>query len=42
MTDEFSPRGLSELARPQPPMFYFRDPDGNALLIVSPAERGAR
>jgi catechol 2,3-dioxygenase-like lactoylglutathione lyase family enzyme len=28
--------GAVELAGPQPPMFYFRDPDGNALLIVQP------
>jgi catechol 2,3-dioxygenase-like lactoylglutathione lyase family enzyme len=26
--------GAVELAGPQPPMFYFRDPDGNALLII--------
>jgi catechol 2,3-dioxygenase-like lactoylglutathione lyase family enzyme len=26
--------GAVELAGPVPPMFWFRDPDGNALLIV--------
>lgn len=26
--------GAVEMAGPQPPMFYFRDPDGNALLII--------
>ena len=26
--------GAVELAGPQPPMFWFRDPDGNALLMV--------
>jgi catechol 2,3-dioxygenase-like lactoylglutathione lyase family enzyme len=26
--------GAFELAGPQPPMFYMRDPDGNKLLIV--------
>jgi catechol 2,3-dioxygenase-like lactoylglutathione lyase family enzyme len=28
--------GAVELAGPQPPMFYFRDPDGNTMLIVQP------
>lgn len=28
--------GAVELVGPQPPMFYFRDPDGNSLLIVQP------
>jgi len=28
--------GAVELAGPVPPMFWFRDPDGNALLIVQP------
>jgi catechol 2,3-dioxygenase-like lactoylglutathione lyase family enzyme len=28
--------GAVELAGPVPPMFWFRDPDGNALLIVEP------
>jgi catechol 2,3-dioxygenase-like lactoylglutathione lyase family enzyme len=28
--------GAVELAGPEPPMFYFRDPDGNKLLIVQP------
>lgn len=26
--------GAVELVGPVPPMFWFRDPDGNALLIV--------
>ena len=26
--------GPVEMAGPAPPMFYFRDPDGNTLLIV--------
>jgi catechol 2,3-dioxygenase-like lactoylglutathione lyase family enzyme len=26
--------GAVEMAGPQPPMFYLRDPDGNALLII--------
>jgi len=26
--------GAVEMAGPVPPMFYFRDPDGNSLLIV--------
>jgi catechol 2,3-dioxygenase-like lactoylglutathione lyase family enzyme len=26
--------GAAELVGPQPPMFYVRDPDGNALMIV--------
>ena len=25
-----------EIAGPVPPMFYFRDPDGNSLLVVQP------
>ena len=29
--------GPVETAGPVPPMFYFRDPDGNSLLIVQPA-----
>jgi catechol 2,3-dioxygenase-like lactoylglutathione lyase family enzyme len=29
--------GAVQMAGPVPPMFYFRDPDGNALLIVQPA-----
>jgi len=29
--------GPVEMSGPVPPMFYFRDPDGNALLIVQPA-----
>jgi catechol 2,3-dioxygenase-like lactoylglutathione lyase family enzyme len=28
--------GAVEKAEPQPPMFWFRDPDGNELLIVEP------
>jgi catechol 2,3-dioxygenase-like lactoylglutathione lyase family enzyme len=28
--------GAAELVGPNPPMFYFRDPDGNTLLIVEP------
>jgi catechol 2,3-dioxygenase-like lactoylglutathione lyase family enzyme len=28
--------GPVDTAGPVPPMFYFRDPDGNALLIVQP------
>ena len=28
--------GPVEMTGPAPPMFYFRDPDGNALLIVQP------
>jgi catechol 2,3-dioxygenase-like lactoylglutathione lyase family enzyme len=28
--------GAVELAGPVPPMFWFRDPDGNALLMVQP------
>jgi catechol 2,3-dioxygenase-like lactoylglutathione lyase family enzyme len=28
--------GAVELAGPSPPMFYFRDPDGNTLLVVQP------
>jgi catechol 2,3-dioxygenase-like lactoylglutathione lyase family enzyme len=30
--------GAAELVGPVPPMFYVRDPDGNALLIVEPSE----
>ncbi|HEY5171549.1 MAG TPA: VOC family protein [Acidimicrobiia bacterium] len=28
--------GAVKMAGPVPPMFYFRDPDGNALLVVQP------
>ena len=28
--------GAVEMSGPVPPMFYFRDPDGNSLLIVQP------
>ncbi len=28
--------GPVETAGPVPPMFYFRDPDGNSLLVVQP------
>jgi catechol 2,3-dioxygenase-like lactoylglutathione lyase family enzyme len=28
--------GPVEMSGPVPPMFYFRDPDGNALLLVQP------
>jgi catechol 2,3-dioxygenase-like lactoylglutathione lyase family enzyme len=28
--------GAAELVGPTPPMFYFRDPDGNALMVVQP------
>jgi catechol 2,3-dioxygenase-like lactoylglutathione lyase family enzyme len=28
--------GAVEQAEPQPPMFWFRDPDGNRLLLVEP------
>jgi catechol 2,3-dioxygenase-like lactoylglutathione lyase family enzyme len=28
--------GAVEMAGPQPPMFWVRDPDGNALLVVEP------
>jgi catechol 2,3-dioxygenase-like lactoylglutathione lyase family enzyme len=28
--------GAVELAGPVPPMFWFRDPDGNTLLVVEP------
>lgn len=28
--------GAVQMAGPAPPMFYFRDPDGNSLLIVQP------
>jgi catechol 2,3-dioxygenase-like lactoylglutathione lyase family enzyme len=28
--------GAVEQAGPTPPMFYFRDPDGNSLLVVQP------
>ena len=28
--------GAVETAGPVPPMFYFRDPDGNSLLMVQP------
>jgi catechol 2,3-dioxygenase-like lactoylglutathione lyase family enzyme len=30
--------GAVEMAGPEPPMFYLRDPDGNSLLIVEPSE----
>jgi catechol 2,3-dioxygenase-like lactoylglutathione lyase family enzyme len=29
---------VSRFGGPVPPMFWFRDPDGNALLIVEPSE----
>jgi hypothetical protein len=28
--------GAVEQKEPQPPMFWFRDPDGNQLLVVQP------
>jgi predicted enzyme related to lactoylglutathione lyase len=28
---------ISRMGDPVPPMFWFRDPDGNSLLIVQPA-----
>ena len=28
--------GAVEKAEPEPPMFWFRDPDGNELLVVQP------
>ncbi len=28
--------GAVEKAEPEPPMFWFRDPDGNQLLVVQP------
>jgi catechol 2,3-dioxygenase-like lactoylglutathione lyase family enzyme len=28
--------GAVQMAGPVPPMFYFRDPDGNSMLIVQP------
>jgi hypothetical protein len=28
--------GAVERAEPEPPMFWFRDPDGNELLMVQP------
>ena len=28
--------GAVEMTGPVPPMFYFRDPDGNSLLLVQP------
>jgi hypothetical protein len=28
--------GAVETAEPHPPMFWFRDPDGNELLLVQP------
>ena len=31
--------GAIEQAEPQPPMFWFRDPDGNELLVVQPHRR---
>jgi catechol 2,3-dioxygenase-like lactoylglutathione lyase family enzyme len=30
--------GAVQLAGPVPPMFYLRDPDGNALLLVQPGQ----
>jgi catechol 2,3-dioxygenase-like lactoylglutathione lyase family enzyme len=30
---------VSRMGDPVPPMFWFRDPDGNALLIVEQAEQ---
>lgn len=30
--------GPVEMAGPVPPMFYFRDPDGNSLLMVQPGQ----
>ena len=29
---------ISRFGGPVPPMFWFRDPDGNSLLIVQPSE----
>ena len=29
---------VSRFGGPVPPMFWFRDPDGNALLVVEPSE----
>jgi hypothetical protein len=31
--------GAVEKAEPEPPMFWFRDPDGNELLLVQPQHR---
>jgi catechol 2,3-dioxygenase-like lactoylglutathione lyase family enzyme len=28
--------GAVQMAGPVPPMFYFRDPDGNSMLVVQP------
>ena len=28
------PMGAADVEGPQPPMFYLRDPDGNALMII--------
>ncbi len=28
--------GAADVVEPDPPMFYLRDPDGNALLVVAP------
>jgi hypothetical protein len=28
--------GAVERSEPEPPMFWFRDPDGNELLLVQP------
>ncbi len=28
--------GAVEMVEPEPPMFWFRDPDGNELLLVQP------
>jgi catechol 2,3-dioxygenase-like lactoylglutathione lyase family enzyme len=33
--------GSVEVAGPQPPMFYVRDPDGNALMIIQAPSLGA-
>ena len=32
--------GAVQLAGPVPPMFYLRDPDGNSMLVVQPANDG--
>src|SRR5690349_3247239 len=29
---------VSRMGRPVPPMFWVRDPDGNSLIVVEPAE----
>jgi len=33
--------GAVELVGPEPPMFYLRDPDGNALMIIQAPDLGA-